>query len=119
MGANVLREVHRPEVVCAERRSCQDLRPSTAWRHMGWDGDDYQARFDRLASSGVDVHGEADLVCSLGPRSVLDAGCGTGRVAIELAKRRLEVVGVDADPSMLATARSRGPGIDFVEADLA
>jgi SAM-dependent methyltransferase len=86
---------------------------------MGWDGEDYQARFDRLASSGVDVHGEADLVCSLGPASVLDAGCGTGRVALELATRGVEVVGVDVDASMLATARSRGPYIEFLECDLA
>jgi len=86
---------------------------------MGWDGDDYQARFDRLASEGVEVHGEADLVCSLGPRSVLDAGCGTGRVAIELARRGLDVVGVDVDSSMLSTARKRAPEIEFVESDLA
>ena len=86
---------------------------------MGWDGDDYQARFDRLASEGVDVHGEADLVCSYGPRSVLDAGCGTGRVAIELVRRGLDVVGVDVDSSMLSTARRRAPGVEFVESDLA
>ena len=86
---------------------------------MGWDGNDYQQRFDRLCAEGVDVHGEADLVSSLGPRSVLDAGCGTGRVAIELAARGVEVVGVDLDPSMIATARSRGPGVEFIESDLA
>ena len=86
---------------------------------MGWDGDDYQARFDRLVADGVEVHGEADFVCSLTPQSVLDAGCGTGRVAVELARRGLEVVGVDVDPSMLLTARSRGPGVEFVESDLA
>ena len=87
---------------------------------MAWDGDDYQARFDRLASRGVDVHGEADFVCSLSPppHSVLDAGCGTGRVAVELARRGLDVVGVDVDPSMLATARRRAPEIEFVESDL-
>jgi len=86
---------------------------------MGWDGDDYQGRFDGLAAQGIDVHGEADLVCLLGPHSVLDAGCGTGRVALELVRRGLEVVGVDVDPSMLATARSRGAGIEFIESDLA
>ncbi len=87
---------------------------------MAWDGDDYQARFDCLASQGVDVHGEADFVCSLSPppHSVLDAGCGTGRVAVELARRGLDVVGVDVDPSMLATARRRAPEIEFVESDL-
>ena len=56
----------------------------------------YDDRFDRLASAGVDVHGEAALVDSYGPGSVLDAGCGTGRVAIELSRRGHPVVGVDA-----------------------
>jgi SAM-dependent methyltransferase len=84
-----------------------------------WEGDDYQRRFDELASSGVDVHGEANFVMRRGPQSVLDAGCGTGRVAIELARRGVEVVGVDIDPSMLATARANGPGIEWHEHDLA
>src|SRR5207248_2102727 len=53
------------------------------------------------------------------PRSVLDAGCGTGRVAIELARRGIEVVGVDVDPSMLATARQRAPDITWYQCDLA
>jgi ubiquinone/menaquinone biosynthesis C-methylase UbiE len=85
---------------------------------MKWDGDDYQRRFDALAERGRDVHGEADAVRRLQPASVLDAGCGTGRVAIELSRHDIEVVGVDVDPSMLATARRRAPGIEWVEADL-
>ncbi len=84
-----------------------------------WDGDDYQGRFDALAATGRDVHGEADLVWSLGPTSVLDAGCGTGRVAIELARRGAEVVGADVDASMLATAGRLAPEVDWVHADLA
>ena len=66
---------------------------------MTWDGDEYQARFDSLAARGVDVHGEVAFVLGLdpAPASVLDAGCGTGRVAIELARRGVEVVGVDVD----------------------
>ena len=84
-----------------------------------WDGGDYQARFDALAAEGVDVHGEVRFVLAYEPASVLDAGCGTGRVALELARRGVEVVGVDVDPSMLATARSRGPGLRFEQADLA
>jgi SAM-dependent methyltransferase len=83
-----------------------------------WHGDEYQRRFDELASGGVDVHGEASFVMHLAPVSVLDAGCGTGRVAIELARRGAEVVGVDADASMLATARANGPGIEWHEHDL-
>lgn len=83
-----------------------------------FDGRAYQARFDALAEQGMDVHGEARLVVSLGPGSVLDAGCGTGRVAIELARRGVEVVGVDVDPSMIAEARRRAPDLAWVTADL-
>lgn len=82
-------------------------------------GDDYDVRFDRLAASGVDVHGEAQLVASYAPRRVLDAGCGTGRVAIELARRGIETVGVDLDPAMLAAAGRKAPDLVWVEADLA
>lgn len=85
---------------------------------MSWDGDDYQRRFDALAAAGEHVHGEADLVASFAPNSVLDAGCGTGRVAIELARRGVAVVGVDCDRSMLTTARGRGPQVEWVESDL-
>jgi cyclopropane fatty-acyl-phospholipid synthase-like methyltransferase len=43
---------------------------------------------------------------SLEPGStVLDMGCGTGRHAIELAKRGFEVVGVDLSAKMLEVAR--------------
>ncbi|MDQ6613831.1 MAG: class I SAM-dependent methyltransferase [Actinomycetota bacterium] len=86
---------------------------------MSWDGDSYQRRFDQLASAGQDVHGEAAFVAGLAPATVLDAGCGTGRVAIELARRGIVVVGVDRDPSMLVTARRRGAGVTWIEADLA
>lgn len=83
-----------------------------------WDGDQYQARFDALAASGKDMHGEATFVRAYSPATVLDAGCGTGRVAIELARHGIEVVGVDVDPSMLATARERGPDVEWAQGDL-
>ena len=85
----------------------------------GFDGPAYQSRFDALARQGLDVHGEADLVASYHPDSVLDAGCGTGRVAIELARRGIDVVGVDRDESMLAEAGRLGPGLEWIRADLA
>lgn len=81
-------------------------------------GQDYDRRFAAVAATGVDMHGEATFVEALGVRSVLDAGCGTGRVAIELARRGLEVVGLDADPGMLAAARAKAPELEWVLGDL-
>lgn len=66
----------------------------------------------------MDMHGEAALVASYGPATVLDAGCGTGRVAIELAHRGYDVVGIDVDPAMLEAARAKAPDLTWVEADL-
>src|SRR4051812_23223456 len=85
---------------------------------MGFHGGDYQSPFDSLAARGVDVHGEATFVRSFGPAPVLDAGCGTGRVAIELARHGIEVVGVDVDRSMLDEARRRAPTLTWRQADL-
>src|SRR5690349_3132324 len=84
-----------------------------------WHGDEYQRRFDALAATGVDVHGEATFVRAFQPAHVLDAGCGTGRVAVELARHGIDVVGVDADASMIATARRLHGELSWIEADLA
>jgi len=65
------------------------------------------------------VHGEADFITALAPRSVLDAGCGSGRVARELAARGIDVVGVDAEPTMIAEAQRRNPDLEWHAADLA
>jgi len=84
-----------------------------------WDGNSYQQRFDDLAATGVDVHGEVAFVMRYTPNSVLDAGCGTGRVSIELVRRGVKtVIGADVDASMLAAARERAPHVEWVESDL-
>jgi SAM-dependent methyltransferase len=79
----------------------------------------YDERWERMASQGQNVHGEADFVTRLEPRTVLDAGCGTGRVAVELARRGIDVVGVDLDPAMLAVARDKSPDVTWIVGDLA
>ena len=94
---------------------------SKAWRAMRAriDLDEYDARWEQMAARGEHVHGEADFVAGYAPSTVLDAGCGTGRVGIELARRGITVVGVDNDPEMLERARRRAPQVTWVEADLA
>lgn len=86
-------------------------------------GPAYEQAFRELAASGNDVHGEAAFVDRLlagaaGAR-VLDAGCGTGRVARELSRRGYEVVGVDSDSSMLDVARAEAPELRWLPDDLA
>lgn len=85
----------------------------------GRNGDAYDEPYERRAAAGEDVHGEADFVSRLGVHSVLDAGCGTGRIARELARRGLDVVGVDLDDAMLDTARRKAPEMEWHRADLA
>lgn len=95
-------------------------QPSSRWaRTEAPRGDDYDARWRTLAAAGHNPHGEVDFVMRWSPRRVLDAGCGTGRVAIELARRGVEVVGVDLDAGMLDTARAKAPELPWRLGDLA
>ncbi len=86
-----------------------------------WDG----ATYDRIASPmtrwGADV---LDRLPLAGHETVLDAGCGSGRVTERLAERLLRgrVVALDASSSMVAVARERlarfGGRVEYVVADL-
>lgn len=62
----------------------------------------------------------AERMKSLGLKTVLDLGCGSGLFAAQL--RRLvpgvEYVGVDSCPAFLEMARRRAPELEFVEANL-
>lgn len=88
------------------------------WRDQV-DLDCYDERWARMAEAGENPHGEADLVSSYRPASVLDGGCGTGRVGIELARRGVAVVGVDSDADMIAAARAKAPELEWLALDLA
>jgi SAM-dependent methyltransferase len=80
----------------------------------------YAERFRAMAARGEDVHGEAAFVADLvePPARVLDAGCGTGRVAIRLAGLGYDVVGVDIDAAMLREAQAEAPDLDWRVGDL-
>jgi 2-polyprenyl-3-methyl-5-hydroxy-6-metoxy-1,4-benzoquinol methylase len=84
--------------------------------HSQW----YIDRFRTLASDGVDLVGEARLIDAMLARGarVLDAGCGPGRVGAELSARGHTVIGVDADPALIAAAVADHPGPSWLVADL-
>jgi trans-aconitate 2-methyltransferase len=69
-----------------------------------WDAATYERVSGPQLEWGLEVLGRLSL---RGDESVLDAGCGTGRVTAELAKRlpRGRIVAVDASPSMVELAR--------------
>ena len=102
--------------------------PKTRWAEAAQrgagDGASYARRFADLAASGQDMHGEATFCASrLAPGArVLDAGCGTGRVAVRLAELGFDCVGIDVDAAMLAVARAASIEVtwqllDLVEVD--
>lgn len=90
----------------------------TQWR-AETDLDEYYTRWQRMEATGQSAHGEADFIEALHPASVLDAGCGMGRVAIELARRGIDVVGVDLDNDLLEYARRSEPVVRWLHVDLA
>lgn len=85
--------------------------------HSQW----YVERFRTMAAEGRDLGGEARLVDAMLPPGsrVLDAGCGPGRVGAILRERGHTVVGVDADPVLIAAAEEDHPGPRWLVADLA
>lgn len=74
---------------------------------------DYEARCDYLLQV-MAHHG-------LTPNSLIDLGCGTGRMTRLLAAKGVDMIGVDLSPEMLSTAMSETPadsGILWVCQDL-
>jgi ubiquinone/menaquinone biosynthesis C-methylase UbiE len=49
---------------------------------------------------------------------VLELACGTGRIAIPLARAGAVITAIDASPSMLARARGKASEVTWVESDM-
>ncbi|MET1007179.1 MAG: class I SAM-dependent methyltransferase [Propionibacteriaceae bacterium] len=76
--------------------------------------------FAALQAAGQDLAGEARFTDAvIAPRStVLDAGCGNGRVATALTDRGHLVTGVDADSELIDDARRTNPHLRWILGDL-
>ena len=72
------------------------------------------ALYDTVCPFGEDFAFYLDLAAALGTESIVDIGCGTGMLTVELARPGRRVIGVDPSGPMLAVARSR-PGGDLVQ----
>jgi trans-aconitate 2-methyltransferase len=83
-----------------------------------WDAAAYERLSAPIEAMGRDVLQRLELD---GSETVLDAGCGTGRVTAALVERlpRGRVIAVDGSPAMVEEARRRLPAsVDVREADL-
>lgn len=83
-----------------------------------WDGASYDRISGPMEALGRDVLGRLELA---GDETVLDAGCGSGRITEALIERlpRGRAIAVDRSPSMVDAARQRlGPDADVRVVDL-
>jgi trans-aconitate 2-methyltransferase len=84
-----------------------------------WDADTYDEVSDPQFEWGTEVLGRLELD---GDEVVLDAGCGSGRVAAELLERLPggRLIAVDGSAAMIEKARERlGGAVTYLIADLA
>jgi len=86
--------------------------------------ENYAEGYDREAFTQGTL-GEVDFIeAEVGGdrrKKILDVGCGTGRHAVELAKRGYEVTGLDLSETQLGKARAKaaeaGVKVEFIRAD--
>lgn len=101
-----------------------DRTAATAWARLTSDAplgrirSSVRAGRDRMRSTLL-----AWMPADLRGARVLDAGCGTGALAVEAARRGAEVVAIDLSPTLVALARDRLPDdlrgrIDFRAGDM-
>lgn len=81
---------------------------------MEWNASLYEKHHGFVAEYGK---GLLEFVTPDPRQAILDLGCGTGTLTHELAGRAGRVVGIDASPEMVATARRSFPNIEFLVAD--
>lgn len=73
---------------------------------------DFAFCYDRLTEN-VDYKSRAEHICQImnqcnhDPGVCLDLACGTGNITLELAKRGIDVFGVDGSPEMLSVAQQK------------
>jgi trans-aconitate 2-methyltransferase len=83
-----------------------------------WCGPEYDRLSTPMAAMGLAVLDRLEL---RGDETVLDAGCGSGRVTEAIVERlpRGRVIGIDGSPSMIDAARRRlGEDVDLRVGDL-
>lgn len=84
-----------------------------------WDPEAYDRDFAFVAKYGAELLEWLEIESG---ESIVDLGCGTGELTAKILEAGASVIGIDADPDMIAAARTRLPddvelrvadGLDF------
>ena len=81
---------------------------------MQWNADLYDSKHEFVSQYGRSLLGELNLEAG---QSILDLGCGTGKLSGDLAAKGAKVTGVDSSPEMVERARKNHPELEFLVAD--
>ncbi len=79
-----------------------------------WDARLYDRSFGFVSAFGADM---VDLLDPKPGEIIVDLGCGTGELAVAIAARGAQVIGIDADAAMVARARAQHRDMRFIQAD--
>ncbi len=82
--------------------------------NIDWNAKEYVQDFSFVPRYGEDVLNLLDVNAGA---SVIDLGCGDGRLTKRLSEMGWDVTGVDASEEMLDMARKSYPGLTFIQSD--
>ncbi|MFC4305408.1 methyltransferase domain-containing protein [Cohnella boryungensis] len=88
------------------------MEQNTSTNH--WNSEAYDSKLDFVSKLGGGV---MELLAPKPGERILDYGCGTGDLTIQLADAGAAPVGIDLSADMITRARQKFPGIDFQIAD--
>lgn len=86
----------------------------TAKNRKDWSAPEYDRDAGYVSRLGEDV---VELLDPQPGEQILDLGCGTGDLAVDISARGAEVTGADASPEMVSRAAAKYPHLRFVVSD--
>src|SRR5437868_4745924 len=86
-------------------RHVSNAMPQSPTMSQTWDPERYARNARFVSDLGARV---VDLLAPRAGERILDLGCGDGALTKKLVELGCEVVGVDANPNMIAAAQARG-----------
>ena len=83
----------------------------SAANRQNWDVNLYDQSFGFISEFGA---GLVELLAPSPGERIIDLGCGVGQLSAQIAAQGCDVIGIDADAEMIATARRKYPDIQFI-----